>query len=140
MDFILCSCLSDKLEHGKKFGLILVDYHMDLDFLSWNEIKVPVYLFWWRIFIINYQSYYIFYIDAHIIIIIYFLFLSSYSLLSLIFEIFDLMLSDWISFLAYPNLFGIKGFVVVVVVVVCTFQSLCSILFFLYRWPLVGHC
>jgi hypothetical protein len=32
--------------------------------------------------------------------------------------IFDLMLSDWVSFLAYPNLFGIKGFVVVVVVVV----------------------
>jgi hypothetical protein len=25
------------------------------------------------------------------------------------------MLSDWVSFLAYPNLFGIKGFVVVVV-------------------------
>jgi hypothetical protein len=36
---------------------------------------------------------------------------------SLIFEIFDLMFSDWVSFLAYPNLFGIKGFVVVVVVV-----------------------
>jgi hypothetical protein len=29
--------------------------------------------------------------------------------------LFDLMLSDWVSFLAYPNLFGIKGFVVVVV-------------------------
>jgi hypothetical protein len=28
------------------------------------------------------------------------------------------MLSDWVSFLAYPNLFDIKGFVVVVVVVV----------------------
>jgi hypothetical protein len=28
------------------------------------------------------------------------------------------MLLDWVSFLAYPNLFGIKGFVVVVVVVV----------------------
>jgi hypothetical protein len=27
------------------------------------------------------------------------------------------MLSDWVSFLAYPNLFGIKGFAVVVVVV-----------------------
>jgi hypothetical protein len=27
------------------------------------------------------------------------------------------MLFDWVSFLAYPNLFGIKGFVVVVVVV-----------------------
>jgi hypothetical protein len=27
-------------------------------------------------------------------------------------------LSDWVSFLAYPNLFGIKGFVVTVVVVV----------------------
>jgi hypothetical protein len=26
--------------------------------------------------------------------------------------------TDWVSFLAYPNLFGIKGFVVVVVVVV----------------------
>jgi hypothetical protein len=25
--------------------------------------------------------------------------------------------SDWVSFLAYPNFFGIKGFVVVVVVV-----------------------
>jgi NADH:ubiquinone oxidoreductase subunit 3 (subunit A) len=49
---------------------------------------------------------------------IQFCFLSSYSLLALIFEIFDLMLSDWVSFLAYPNLFGIKGFVVVVVVVV----------------------
>jgi hypothetical protein len=30
-------------------------------------------------------------------------------------------LSDWVSFLAYPNLFGIKGFVVVVVVVVICF-------------------
>jgi hypothetical protein len=29
------------------------------------------------------------------------------------FEIFDLMFSDWVLFLAYPNLFGIKGFVVV---------------------------
>jgi hypothetical protein len=28
------------------------------------------------------------------------------------------MLLDWFSFLAYPNLFGIKGFFVVVVVVV----------------------
>jgi hypothetical protein len=28
------------------------------------------------------------------------------------------MLSDWVSFLAYPNLFGIKGFIIVVVVVV----------------------
>jgi hypothetical protein len=27
------------------------------------------------------------------------------------------MFSNWVSFLAYPNLFGIKGFVVVVVVV-----------------------
>jgi hypothetical protein len=26
------------------------------------------------------------------------------------------MILDWVSFLAYPNLFGIKGFVVVVVV------------------------
>jgi hypothetical protein len=26
------------------------------------------------------------------------------------------MLSYWVSFLAYPNLFGIKGFVVVVIV------------------------
>jgi hypothetical protein len=41
--------------------------------------------------------------------------LSLSSLLLLIFKIFDLMLSDWVSFLAYPNLFGIKGFVVVVV-------------------------
>jgi Protein of unknown function (DUF3741)/DUF761-associated sequence motif len=29
-------------------------------------------------------------------------------------NLFDLMFSDWVSFLAYPNLFGIKGFVVVV--------------------------
>jgi hypothetical protein len=28
------------------------------------------------------------------------------------------MLSDWVSFLAYPNLFGIKGFIVIIVVVV----------------------
>jgi hypothetical protein len=28
------------------------------------------------------------------------------------------MFSDWVSFLVCPNLFGIKGFVVVVVVVV----------------------
>jgi hypothetical protein len=27
---------------------------------------------------------------------------------------YTLLLSDWVSFLAYPNLFGIKGFVVVV--------------------------
>jgi hypothetical protein len=26
------------------------------------------------------------------------------------------MISDWASFLAYPNLFGIKGFVIVVVI------------------------
>jgi hypothetical protein len=50
-----------------------------------------------------------------IILFIYLFILPSYSLLSLIFEIFDLMLFDWVSFLAYPNLFGIKGFVVVVV-------------------------
>jgi hypothetical protein len=37
-------------------------------------------------------------------------FFPSSSLLSLIFEISDLILSDWVSFLAYPNLFGIKGF------------------------------
>jgi hypothetical protein len=30
---------------------------------------------------------------------------------------YDSILSDWVSFLAYPNLFEIKGFVVVVVVV-----------------------
>jgi hypothetical protein len=41
----------------------------------------------------------------------------NFLLKPLIFEIFDLMLSDWVSFLAYPNLFGIKGFVVVVVFV-----------------------
>jgi hypothetical protein len=29
----------------------------------------------------------------------------------------NLMLSDWVSFLAYPNLFGIKGFLVVVVLI-----------------------
>jgi hypothetical protein len=58
------------------------------------------------------------YAEIIIILFIYFLFLPSYSLLSLIFEIFDLMFSDWVLFLTYPNLFGIKGFVVVVVVVV----------------------
>jgi hypothetical protein len=52
-----------------------------------------------------------------IFLFIYFLFLPLYSLLSLIFEIFDLIFFDWVSFLAYPNLFGIKGFVVVVVFV-----------------------
>jgi hypothetical protein len=31
------------------------------------------------------------------------------------------MFSDWVLFLAYPNLFGIKSFVVVVVVVVVVF-------------------
>jgi hypothetical protein len=34
------------------------------------------------------------------------------------------MLSDWVSFLAYPNLFRIKGFVVVVVVVVVVSKEL----------------
>jgi hypothetical protein len=34
------------------------------------------------------------------------------------YRLIDLMLLDWVSFLAYTNLFGIKGFVVVVVVVV----------------------
>jgi signal peptidase I len=32
------------------------------------------------------------------------------------------MFSDWVSFLAYSNLFGIKGFVVVVVVKTPLFQ------------------
>jgi hypothetical protein len=31
----------------------------------------------------------------------------------LIFEIFDLMLSDWVSFAAYLNLFEIKDFIVI---------------------------
>jgi hypothetical protein len=35
--------------------------------------------------------------------------------------------SDWISFLAYPNLFGIKGFLVVVVVVVVSTNQLSSL-------------
>jgi hypothetical protein len=34
------------------------------------------------------------------------------------------MFFDWVSFLAYPNLFGIKGFVVVIVVVVV--KTLCA--------------
>jgi hypothetical protein len=57
---------------------------------------------------------------SFLFIFIYLLLLlfSSSSLLSLIFELSDLILSDWVSFLAYPNLFGIKGFVVVVVIVV----------------------
>jgi hypothetical protein len=36
------------------------------------------------------------------------------------------MISDWVSFPAYPNLFGIKGFVVIVVVVVLNFSLLQS--------------
>jgi hypothetical protein len=55
-------------------------------------------------------------IFIYLLYLLYIFFFSSSSLLSLIFEIFDLMLSDWVSFLANPNLFGIKGFVVVVVV------------------------
>jgi hypothetical protein len=66
--------------------------------------------------LLAYYHYHLYLFIIIIILFIYFLFLSSYSLLSQ-FEIFDLMLSDWVSFLAYPNLFGIKGFVVVVVVV-----------------------
>jgi hypothetical protein len=65
--------------------------------------------------LLTYYHLYLFIIIIIIILFIYFLFLSSYSLLSQ-FEIFDLMLSDWVSFLAYPNLFEIKDFVVVVVV------------------------
>jgi hypothetical protein len=45
---------------------------------------------------------------------------SSFSLSSLLFfhlRSMNSILSDWVSFLAYPNLFGIKGFVVVVAVV-----------------------
>jgi hypothetical protein len=39
--------------------------------------------------------------------------------LDIIFKDMHLLFSDWVSFLAYPNLyFGIKGFVVIVVVVV----------------------
>jgi hypothetical protein len=34
------------------------------------------------------------------------------------------MFSDWVSFLAYPNLFGIKGFVVVVVLISDPLKSL----------------
>jgi hypothetical protein len=60
-----------------------------------------------------------------IIIILFIYFLLSYSLLSLIFEIFDLMFSDWVSFLAYPNLFVIKGFIVVLVLF-CYFAVLVS--------------
>jgi hypothetical protein len=77
-----------------------------------------------------YHHHYHYYLHLFIIIIIilfiYFLFLSSYSLLSLIFEIFDLMLSNWVSFLTYPNLFGIKDFVVVVVAVVFESSSWCT--------------
>jgi hypothetical protein len=39
------------------------------------------------------------------------------------------MFSDWVSFLAYPNLFGIKGFVVVVVaaILIVALSMTCSI-------------
>jgi hypothetical protein len=40
---------------------------------------------------------------------------SFYVSISLIFEIFDFILSDWVLFLTYPNLFEIKDFVGVVV-------------------------
>jgi hypothetical protein len=51
------------------------------------------------------------------IILFYFIIIifSLSSLLSFIFKIFDLILSDWISFLVYLNLFEIKGFIVVVI-------------------------
>jgi hypothetical protein len=39
------------------------------------------------------------------------------------------MISDWVSFLAYPNLFGIKDFVVVVVSVLLTEER---------QWPKGG--
>jgi hypothetical protein len=64
--------------------------------------------------LLAYYHYHLYLYIIIIILFIYFLFLPSYSLSTLIFEIFDLMFSDWVSFLAYPNLFGIKGFVVVV--------------------------
>jgi hypothetical protein len=54
----------------------------------------------------------------------YFIFLL---LCIMLFEISNLMFSDWVLFLTYPNLFGIKGFVVVVVVVVVLL--LCIMLF-----------
>jgi hypothetical protein len=47
------------------------------------------------------------------------------------------MLSDWVSFLAYPNLFGIKGFVVVVVVVVCKRIRYGRIIAKSYPYPLL---
>jgi hypothetical protein len=67
---------------------------------------------------IGYLDYHLYLYIIIIILFIYFLFLPSYSLISLIFEIFDLMFSDWVSFLAYSNLFGIKGFVVVVILAI----------------------
>jgi hypothetical protein len=63
----------------------------------------------------HHHIYLFIYLFIIIILFIYFLFLSSYSLLSLKFEIFDFILSEWVLFLTYPNLFGIKRFVVVVV-------------------------
>jgi hypothetical protein len=44
-------------------------------------------------------------------------------MISLIFEISDHMLSNWISFLAYPNLFDIKDFVVVLCLMIKSFMS-----------------
>jgi hypothetical protein len=38
------------------------------------------------------------------------------------------MLLDWVSFLAYPNLFGIKGFVVVVVITEGKSPFFCALL------------
>jgi hypothetical protein len=43
---------------------------------------------------------------------------NIFNIFKLIFEISNLIFSDWVSFLTYPNLFGIKDFVVVAVVVV----------------------
>jgi hypothetical protein len=61
--------------------------------------------------------------NYHIIIIIIIFILFIY-LLSLIFEISNLMLSDWVLFLTYSNLFEIKHFVVVVVIVAKMYKNM----------------
>jgi hypothetical protein len=80
--------------------------HFELELVPGKFLNFCPFLFIYFIFIYLFIYYYYYH---------YYLFSSSSLLLLLIFEIFDLMLSDWVSFLAYPNLFGIKSFVVVVI-------------------------
>jgi hypothetical protein len=52
-----------------------------------------------------------------LLLLLLFLLLSSSS------SILNFVSSDWVSFQTYPNLFGIKGFVVVVTVWICASEA-----------------